>query len=384
VKRALPQGVWALGLVSLFMDVSSEMIHALLPVFVVGTLGAGAIWLGVIEGVAEATANIVKIFSGAWSDRLGKRKALALLGYGLAALTKPLFPLGDSAVTVFAARWIDRVGKGIRGAPRDALIADYTTPDQRGAAYGLRQSLDTAGAFLGPLLAIGLMLVLANNVRAVFWVAVIPAFISVAILWLAVKEPSHLQPSKKRVIHLRPRDLPQAFWTVALVATFFTLARFSEAFLILRGMDVGLSIAWTPLVLVVMNVAYMCSAYPAGVLADRLPRHRLLMVGASVLVISNLVLAVASTPALTLLGTALWGLHMGLTEGIFAAMVADAAPAELRGTAFGVFNLLRGVLLLFASVIAGLLWDQAGPAATFVTAAVLTTFSMVLLMVQRK
>jgi MFS family permease len=384
VKRALPQGVWALGLVSLFMDVSSEMIHALLPAFVVGTLGAGAIWLGVIEGVAEATASIVKIFSGAWSDRLGKRKALALLGYGLAAFTKPLFPLGDSAVTVFAARWIDRVGKGIRGAPRDALIADYTTPDQRGAAYGLRQSLDTAGAFVGPLLAIGLMLVLANNVRAVFWVAVIPAFISVAILGLAVKEPGHLQPSQKRVIDLRPGDLPKAFWTVALVATFFTLARFSEAFLILRGMDVGLSIAWTPLVLVVMNVAYMCSAYPAGVLADRLPRHRLLMVGASVLVISNLVLAAATTPALALLGTALWGLHMGLTEGVFAAMVADAAPAELRGTAFGVFNLLRGVLLLFASVIAGLLWDRAGPAATFVTAAVLTTFSMVLLMMQRK
>jgi MFS family permease len=384
VKRALPQGVWALGLVSLFMDVSSEMIHGLLPVFVVGTLGAGALWLGVIEGVAEATANVVKIFSGAWSDRLGKRKALALLGYGLAAFTKPLFPLAGSVATVFAARWIDRVGKGIRGAPRDALIADYTTPDQRGEAYGLRQSLDTVGAFLGPLLAIGLLLVLANNVRAVFWIAVIPAFISVAILWLVVKEPSDLRPLQKRVIDLRPRDLPKTFWTVALVATFFTLARFSEAFLILRGSDVGLPIAWTPLVLVVMNIAYMCSAYPAGLLADRLPRHKLLVVGAGVLVISNLILAAAQAPALTLLGTALWGLHMGLTEGIFAAMVADAAPAELRGTAFGVFNLLRGVLLLFASVIAGLLWDRVGPAATFLTAAVLATFSMLLLMLQRK
>lgn len=381
-RAALPPGVWALGLVSLFMDVSSEMIHALLPVFVVGTLGAGAVWLGVIEGVAEVTASIVKIFSGTWSDRWGKRKSLALLGYGLAAFTKPLFPLAGSAVTVFAARWIDRVGKGIRGAPRDALIADYTTADQRGEAYGLRQSLDTVGAFLGPLLAIGLLLVLANDVRAVFWIAVIPAFIAVAILWFAVKEPSHLQPLQKRVIDLRPRDLPKTFWTVAIVATFFTLARFSEAFLILRGADVGLSIAWTPLVLVVMNIAYMCSAYPAGVLADRLPRHRLLMVGASVLVIANLILAAAETPTLTLVGTALWGLHMGLTEGIFTAMVADAAPAELRGTAFGVFNFLRGVLLLFASVIAGLLWDQAGPAATFVTAAVLASFSMLLLLVQ--
>jgi len=364
------------------MDVSSEMIHALLPVFVVGTLGAGAVWLGVIEGVAEATASIVKIFSGAWSDRWGKRKSLALLGYGLAALTKPLFPLAGSAVTVFAARWIDRVGKGIRGAPRDALIADYTTPDQRGEAYGLRQSLDTVGAFIGPLLAIGLLLLLANNVRAVFWIAVIPAFISVAILWFAVKEPSHLQPLQRRVIDLRPRDLPETFWSIAIVATFFTLARFSEAFLILRGSDVGLSIAWTPLVLVVMNVAYMCSAYPAGVLADRLPRHRLLLVGAGVLVVSNLILAGAKTPALTLVGTALWGLHMGLTEGIFAAMVADSAPSELRGTAFGVFNFLRGVLLLLASVLAGLLWDRVGPSATFLAAAVLATLSMVLLIVK--
>jgi MFS family permease len=385
VKRAaLPPSVWALGFVSLFMDVSSEMIHALLPVFVVGTLGASAIWLGVIEGVAEATASIVKIFSGAWSDRWGKRKSLALLGYGLAALTKPMFPLAGSAVMVFAARWIDRVGKGIRGSPRDALIADYTTPEQRGEAYGLRQSLDTVGAFVGPLLAIGLLLVLANNVRAVFWIAVIPALISVAILWLVVKEPTHLRPLQKRVLDLRPRDLPKAFWTVVIVATFFTLARFSEAFLILRGADVGLSIAWTPLVLVVMNVAYMFSAYPAGVLADRLPRHRLLMVGASVLVIANLILAAAESPGVTLIGTALWGLHMGLTEGIFTAMVADAAPAELRGTAFGVFNFLRGLLLLLASVIAGLLWDRAGPAATFVSAAVLATFSMLLLMVQSR
>ena len=383
-RAALPPGVWALGLVSLFMDVSSEMIHALLPLFLVGTLGASAIWLGVIEGVAEATANIVRIFSGAWSDRWGKRKSLALLGYGLAAVTKPLFPLAGSAVTVFAARLIDRVGKGIRGAPRDALIADYTTPEQRGEAYGLRQSLDTVGAFVGPLLAIGLLLLLADNVRAVFWIAAIPAFVSVAILWLAVKEPAHLRPLQRRVLDLRPRDLPKAFWTVVIVATFFTLARFSEAFLILRGANVGLPIAWTPLVLVVMNIAYMCSAYPAGVLADRLPRHRLLLVGAGVLVIANVILAGATTPALTLLGTALWGLHMGLTEGIFTAMVADAAPAQLRGTAFGVFSFLRGLLLLLASVIAGLLWDRAGPAATFTAAAVLAAFSMLLLLVQSR
>ncbi|HEY0943351.1 MAG TPA: MFS transporter [Steroidobacter sp.] len=382
-RAALPSGVWALGLVSLFMDVSSEMIHALLPVFVVGTLGAGAIWLGVIEGVAEATACIVKVFSGALSDRWGKRKSLALLGYGLAAITKPLFPLAGSAVTVFAARCIDRIGKGIRGAPRDALVADYTTPEQRGAAYGLRQSLDTVGAFVGPLLAIGLLVLLANDVRAVFWIAIIPAVISVAILWLAVKEPVHLQPSQRRVVDLRPKDLPKAFWVIAGIATFFTLARFSEAFLILRGADIGLSIAWTPLVLVVMNVAYMCSAYPAGVLADRMPRHQLLMLGAAVLVLANLMLAGATETIVVMLGVALWGLHMGLTEGVFTAMIADAAPADLRGTAFGVFNLMRGLLLLLASVIAGLMWDYAGPAATFITAAVLAALSMLLLMASR-
>jgi MFS family permease len=381
VKRAaLPAGVWALGLVSLFMDVSSEMIHALLPVFVVGTLGASALWLGLIEGVAEAIACIIKVFSGTLSDRWGKRKSLALLGYGLAAVTKPLFPLAGSAATVFAARCIDRVGKGIRGAPRDALVADYTTPEQRGAAYGLRQSLDTVGAFIGPLLAIGLLVLLANDVRAVFWVAVIPAFIAVAILWFVVKEPEHLQPLRKRVVELRPRDLPKPFWVVAIIATFFTLARFSEAFLILRGANLGMTIAWTPLVLVIMNAAYMCSAYPVGVLADRMPRRHLLMLGAAVLVLANLLLASARDPAVALMGVALWGLHMGLTEGVFTAMIADAAPIDLRGTAFGVFNLMRGLLLLFASVIAGLMWDHGGPAATFITAAVLATFSMLLLM----
>ena len=376
-RAALPSGVWALGFVSLFMDISSELIHALLPIFVVGTLGASTIWLGLLEGVAEATASIVKVFSGALSDRWGKRKSLALLGYGMAAITKPLFPLAGSMATVFMARFIDRIGKGIRGAPRDALVADYTTPEQRGAAYGLRQSLDTVGAFVGPLLAIVLLMVLANNVRALFWIAVIPAFIAVAILWFAVKEPQHLQPTKRRIVDLRPRDLPRAFWVLSVVAACFTLARFSEAFLILLGSSAGLPLAWTPLVLVVMNIAYMLSAYPAGILADRMSRTKLLMAGCVVLIVSNLMLANASTPAFALAGVALWGLHMGLTEGIFIAMVADAAPEQLRGTAFGIFNMLRGVLLLFASVIAGLLWDRVGPHATFLAAAIMATVSLI-------
>ena len=383
-RIALPGAVWALGFVSLLMDVSSELIHALLPVFVVGTLGVGASWLGLIEGVAEATACIVKVFSGALSDRWGKRKPLALLGYGLAALTKPLFPLAGSALTVFLARFIDRIGKGIRGAPRDALIADYTEPGQRGAAYGLRQSLDTVGAFAGPLLAVALMILLANNVRLVMWIAVIPAVLCVALLWFAVKEPPHLVAAPRRVLDLRPRDLPQAFWTLSLIAAFFTLARCSEAFLILRGSDVGLQFAWTPLVLVVMNVAYMLSAYPVGRLADRVPRLRLLMFGCVILVSANVVLAWAKTPAVALAGAALWGLHMGFTETVLAAMVADSAPSQLRGTAFGVFNLLRGVLLLAASVIAGVLWEHVGARATFLTAGGLAAMSLALLVFGRQ
>ena len=375
-RAALPTAVWALGLVSLFMDISSEMIHALLPVFVVGTLGAGAIWLGLIEGVAEGTACIVKVFSGALSDRWGRRKSLVLLGYSLAAVTKPLFPLAGSTTMVFLARFVDRIGKGIRGAPRDALIADCTTPGQRGAAYGLRQSLDTVGAFAGPLLAIGFLMALANDVRAVFWVAVIPALIAVAILVLAVKEPPHLIPMQERLVDLRPRDLPSAFWVVAAVAATFTLARFSEAFLVLRGSNTGMSITWTPLVLVVMNITYMLSAYPAGALADRIPRTQLLMLGCAILVVSNLVLASAQTTTVVLVGTGLWGLHMGFTEGVVSAMVADAAPASLRGTAFGVFNLLRGVLLMVASVLAGLLWDRVSPAATFVAGATFAALSL--------
>jgi MFS family permease len=378
-QAALPTSVWALGFVSLFMDVSSELIHALLPVFIVGTLGAGAVWLGLIEGVAEATACIVKVFSGALSDRWGKRKPLLLLGYGLAAITKPLFPLAGSMATVFLARFIDRIGKGIRGAPRDALVADCTTLQQRGAAYGLRQSLDTVGAFIGPLLAIALLFAFASDIRAVFWIAVIPALIAVGILWFAVKEPTHAATPSKRMGDLRPRDLPRSFWVLAAVAAFFTLARFSEAFLVLRGSALGLPIVWTPLVLVVMNIAYMASAYPVGRLADRLARVHLLMVGGIVLVIANLVLAWAATPVLALAGAALWGLHMGFTEGVFASMIADAAPVDLRGTAFGVFNLLRGLLLLLASVTAGVLWDHIGPATTFHVAAVLAAVSLLLM-----
>lgn len=375
----VPSAVWALGLTSLFMDISSEMIHSLLPIVLVFGLGTSAAYLGLIEGVAEATSCIVKVFSGALSDYFGRRKPLALLGYGIAALTKPLFPLASSAGTVFLARFIDRVGKGIRGAPRDALVADVTPPEQRGAAFGLRQSLDTVGAFAGPVLAMLLAAAFAGALRTVLWIAVIPAFISVVVLWMGVREPKReavpLAPGRR--VELRVRSMPRSFWIVCAVASVFMLSRFSEAFLVLVGIRGGLTPTLTPLVLVVMNLAYLVSAYPVGRLSDRMPKQTLLLVGCGILAVANGVLAVAWNPVLLMMGALLWGLHMGFTEGVFAAMVANSAPKDLRGSAFGIFNMLRGLVLLAASVIAGLLWDRVGSQATFGFASALAVLTVV-------
>jgi len=369
-SAALPTAVWALGLTSLFMDISSEIIHSILPTFLVIGLGTSAVYLGVIEGVAEATACIVKVFSGVISDYLGRRKPLALLGYGMAALTKPLFPLASSAGTIFFARFVDRIGKGIRGAPRDALVADVTPPEQRGAAFGLRQSLDTVGAFAGPVLAMVLALAFAGELRIVMWIAVVPAFISVAVLWVGVREPPvsvslGVPQAKSRGINLNARAMPLSFWIVCTVASVFMLSRFSEAFLVLVGTRAGLTPALAPLALVAMNLAYLLSAYPVGKLSDRMEKPQLLVFGCAMLAIANGTLAFATNPVLLIVGALLWGLHMGFTEGVFAAMVANSAPKDLRGSAFGIFNLLRGLVLLVASVAAGFLWDQLGPQATF-------------------
>jgi MFS family permease len=372
---AIPRGVWALGLVSLFMDTSSEMIHALLPVFLVGVLGASVAAVGLLEGTAEAIAQITKVFSGTLSDWLGRRKLLTVAGYGLAALTKPLFALAPSAGWVFAARGLDRVGKGIRGAPRDALIADLTPAQARGAAFGLRQALDTVGAFAGPLIAIALMAATADDFRTVFWLATIPAAVSVLVLVLFVREP---QREATRSSAERPRlaalvgTLGSRFWWLVVVAALFTLARFSEAFLILKIADVGLGVAYVPAVLVVMNVAYALSAYPAGWLSDRVNRWGVFAVGAVLLVAADVVLAFGASIAVVGVGIALWGLHMGFTQGLLAALVADAASAEQRGTAFGAFNLVTGLALLVASVLAGVLWDRGGPMLTFLAGAALT------------
>jgi MFS family permease len=371
--KAIPAGVWALGFVSLLMDISSEMIHALLPIYMVTTLGTSALAVGIIEGVAEATAAITKIFSGALSDRLGKRKGLAALGYGMSAFTKPVFPLASELSWLIAARFIDRVGKGVRGAPRDALVADLSPPEVRGASFGLRQSLDTVGAFLGPLLAILLMVLTANSFVTVFWIAVIPAFLAFALIVFAVREPERLPDLKPVRSPLSRRELArlgQDFWWVVAVATVFTLARFSEAFLLLRAQSVGLPVALVPAILVLMNVVYALAAYPAGVLSDRMDRRNMLAAGLVLLFLADMVLAYSSSVESVAAGVILWGIHMGLTQGLLATLVADTAPPELRGTAYGMFNLMTGLALLAASVIAGVLWDAVGPKGTFLTGAV--------------
>lgn len=370
--RALPAGIWAMGIGSLLMDTSSELIHSLLPVFMATSLGASMATIGLIEGVAEATASIIKAFSGALSDFLQRRKFLMILGYGLAAFTKPIFPLAASIGWAFGARFVDRIGKGIRGAPRDALVAEISPPQLRGASFGLRQALDSVGAFLGPLLALLFMAWMADNIRAVMWIAVLPAVAAVLVLAFLVHEPTEAGTGGERKTPLRIaeiRKLGAPYWIVVLLGAFFTLARFSEAFLVLRAQDVGLAIGLVPLVMIVMNVLYAGVAYPAGAAADRLSPRTLLAAGMGFLIAADAVLAIASSPLLSLLGAALWGLHMALTQGLLSKLVADRAPSALRGTAFGIFNLVSGIALLLASVIAGELWSSLGPAATFLAGA---------------
>jgi MFS family permease len=385
LKRSpsMPRAVWMLGFVSLFMDISSELIHSLLPVFMVTELGASMLAVGIVEGIAESTALMVKVFSGALSDYFRKRKVLVVLGYGLGAASKPLFALALSVNWVLAARFMDRIGKGIRGAPRDALIADLAPRGIRGAAFGLRQSLDTVGAFLGPLLAIGLMLLWAGDFRTVFWFAVIPAAIAVLLLVFGIDEPRAGAAGRKPGNPVRWRTLANlggAYWFVVVAGAIFTLARFSEAFLILRAQQHGLPDTYAPLVLVVMNVVYALSAYPVGRLADRMSHRTLLAFGLVALIGADLLLAQAQGLALVAAGVAIWGLHMGLTQGLLAAMVAQTAPAHLRGTAFGVFNLASGVAMLIASVLAGVLWDTLGAAATFYAGAMFSAVALVLLL----
>src|SRR4051812_16451385 len=379
-RPPLPRNVWVLGFVSLFMDLSSEIYHALLPAFITMVLGLPATALGAIDGIAEATANFAKLFSGRLSDRSLKRKPWVMAGYGLAALSKPLFPLAASAPAGVAARFADRIGKGIRGSPRDAMLADETPPEIRGRAFGLRQALDTAGALLAPLAAIGLMAWLASDIRAVFWIAVIPAGISFLLAWLALREPEqHLAPPKKSPFFAGFRKLDKDTKRLLQVGFLFTLARFSEGFLILKGIDIGLTEAMSPLTLAIFNLAYVALAYPAGALSDRISPRPILMAGMAVLIAGNVVLAQTGSFVGLVIGTALWGAHMALTQGIFARMIADSAPEGLRATSFGAFWFVTGIASLLASLGAGLLWDRDGPSATFLTSAMVAAVALAML-----
>ncbi len=382
--RKIPASIWALGFVSLLMDVSSELIHSLLPVFMVTTLGISVFTVGLIEGTAEATALIVKVFSGALSDYWGKRKPLAVLGYGLGALTKPMFALATSAGWIITARLADRVGKGIRGAPRDALVADLAPPELRGAAFGLRQSLDTVGAFLGPMLAVGFMLLWADDFRAVFWVASVPAFLCVALLIWGVHEPDRPLVTKRvnPISRANLARLSPAYWWVVGVGAVFTLARFSEAFLVLRAAQGGLPLAWTPVVLIGMNIVYAACAYPFGKLADKVSHTKLLGWGLLLLMGADALLAYHNSGVVFWAGVALWGLHMAMTQGLLAAMVADTAPADLRGTGYGFFNLLSGLAMLVASGLAGWLWQSWGASSTFMAGIGFAALALLLLMMR--
>jgi MFS family permease len=379
--RRIPRPIWVLGFVSMLMDISSEMVHSVLPMFLVSGLGASVATVGLIEGVAEAASPIVKVFSGSLSDYLGNRKWLAVAGYALGAASKPFFAIASSANVVLGARFADRIGKGIRGAPRDALVADLAPAESRGAAFGLRQSLDTIGAFTGPLIAVGLMLLWANDYRRIFWIAVIPGALAVLLLALGVNEPPHAAASKgiNPINRASLRQLSGAYWWVVAIGAVFTLARFSEAFLVLRAMQGGMKPALVPLVMVAMNVVYMLSAYPFGKLSDSMDHLRLLVIGLAFLVFADLVLAQSNHWPAVLLGVALWGLHMGMTQGLLAVMVAHTAPANLKGTAFGFFNLISGIAMLFASIVAGMLWDRFGAAATFYSGASFSVAAAVLI-----
>jgi MFS family permease len=380
----LPRTVWILGIVSLLMDFSSELIHGLLPIYLTTTLGIGALTLGWIEGVAEATAMLVKIFSGAISDAIGRRKPLLLLGYGLAALTKPLFPLAGGAGVVFVARFTDRIGKGIRGAPRDALIADVTPKAQQGAAYGLRQALDTVGAIVGPLAAIALIagvFGIATDIRGALWFAVIPAALAWLLLLVGLRdaEPRHREPSRSKVQWSMLRAAGGAFWFVIALGAVFQLARFSEAFLVLRVSSFGNGPIWGPAALAAMSVVYALVSYPAGLLADRIDPRKLLAAGLVAMIAADAILALADALSAALAGAAMWGLHMGLTQGVLSAMVAAVAPGKLRGSAFGVFSLVSGIVLLAASVLAGALWEHVSPAATFIAGGAISAIALIFL-----
>ncbi|MCY7271424.1 MAG: MFS transporter [Sphingomonas bacterium] len=383
-RPPLPRTVWVLGIVSLLMDLSSEIYHALLPAFLTITLGLPVAAMGALDGISEATANMAKLVSGKLSDHQQKRKPWVLLGYGMAALSKPLFPLATGAIPVLGARFIDRIGKGIRGAPRDAMIADETPPEIRGAAFGLRQSLDTVGAFLAPLVAVGLMIALAGDIRLVFWIAVIPAMLSFLFAWVMLRETGGGTAIATKLKWGGFRDLEPEVRRLIGVGFLFGLARFSESFLILKAMDVGLSASLSPLVLSLFSLSYLLLAFPAGQWSDRISPRTILIAGIAVLVAADLWLAQATSLWMVGVGVILWGAHMALTQGIFSRMIADAAAPERRATSFGAFFFASGIAALLASLGAGLMWDRSGPASVFTAGAVIAAVAGAMLILLPK
>jgi len=361
IKIRIPRTVWVLGFVSLLMDISSEMIHALLPLFMAGTLGASAIWIGLVEGIGEGTALIAKVFSGVVADRFGHKKRLVFAGYFLGVISKPVFALAGSMPVVLAARFFDRIGKGLRGAPRDAIVADVTDESIRGAAYGLRQSLDAAGAFVGPLLAALLLLLWTEELRSIFWIALIPGAACLALILFGVED--NVTPTVNTK-HIAWKDLKivitPAFVQLVILGTLFSLARFSNAFIVLRAADIGIEHAWIPMTVVLMNIAFSLSSYPFGKLADKLNPMKLLALGMVLLALANLLFAYAANYRILAAGIVLFGMHLGATQGIFSTIISEIAPSEVRATAFGIFNFFSGLALLASGLVAGSLWEYMG------------------------
>jgi Major Facilitator Superfamily. len=373
-RQRLPLTIWGLGLGSLLMDTSSELVHSLSPVLLVNVLGASVVAVGMIEGVAEGIAAFTKVFAGAASDYFRRRKTLIVLGYALAALAKPLFPLATSASWVFAARFIDRMSKGIRDAPRDALVADITAQTERGAAYGLRQALDSLGSVVGPILAVLLMLALSGKIRTAMWIAVIPGILAVIVVALLVREPHQKQAAVREPPDWgKARELPPRFWLIVTVGAIFTAARFSDSFLILRARDIGLSASYAPMIIVVLSCICAAGAYPAGVASDRISPRNLLLIGLGFLIAADVVLGVGHSIVPIFAGGALWGVHLALTQGVFAKIISDFVPVDLRGTGFGIFDLARGVAFVIANVVAGWWWRMSGAPAAFFSAAAFAT-----------
>lgn len=379
-KIKIPRTVWVLGFVSLLMDISSEMIHALLPLFMAGALGASAIWIGLVEGIGEGTALIAKVFSGVVADRFGHKKHLVFAGYFLGVVSKPVFALAGCMPVVLAARFFDRIGKGLRGAPRDAIVADVTDESIRGAAYGLRQSLDAAGAFVGPLIATLLLLLWTEDLRSIFWIALIPGAACLLLILIGVEDNVTETKNTKRIEWNEIGSvMTPAFRQLVILGTLFSLARFSNAFIVLKAADIGIDQAWIPMIIVLMHIAFSLSSYPFGMLADRLNPMRLLALGMVLLALSDLLFAFAANTAVLILGVVLFGMHLGATQGIFSAIVSEVAVSHLRATAFGVFNFFSGIALLVSGLVAGGLWELFGAQYCFAGGVVFAVLTLVLI-----